>query len=74
MSAISCPVCGVTTDPAAEWESLKICGSCGSSLFVGDDGTVRRATAAETTTLSAEALQVLRSARGRIARPERRQP
>lgn len=73
MSAITCPVCSVTTDPAAEWETLAICGACGASL-VHDEGIIRRATAAETTTLSAEGLKVLRSARGRIARPERRQP
>ena len=69
---ITCPTCGNEAEPAARVDGVVVCGSCGASLVVSDDAPVRRATAAETTALSPEALQTLRAARGRVLRPERR--
>lgn len=68
---IACPVCGVTAEPAAQVRQILICAnpSCGASLVDMADGTiprlVRRATAADTTTLSDAELQTLRTARKR---------
>ena len=72
MSVLTCPVCGNEAEPAAQVDGVTVCGACGASLVVSDDAPVRRATAAETTALSAMALQTLRTARARLARPERR--
>jgi len=66
MSAICCPVCETTAEPAAAIGGLVVCAHCGASLVVTEaDGTVRRATAADTTVLSAADLQILRLARKR---------
>jgi NAD-dependent SIR2 family protein deacetylase len=73
LHVMTCPVCGHTfREPAAQIGTVLVCPACGSSLHADDDGTVRPATAAETTALSAADLQTLRTARGRIARPDRR--
>jgi hypothetical protein len=74
MTPITCAVCHDTMqEPAAQVGTIVVCPYCGSSLHQDDDGSVRRATAAETTELSDADLQTLRRARGRIARPGRRQ-
>lgn len=73
MDPITCPVCETTAAPAALIERVAVCAGCGASLHMSDDGGVRRATAAETSALSSGALQTLQQARGRIARPDRRQ-
>jgi hypothetical protein len=70
MSAITCPVCGTTAEPAAQVGMILICANptCGASLVEesGREGdTVRRATAADTETLTAAELQTLRKARKR---------
>jgi hypothetical protein len=44
--------------------ALRICATCGASL-VDENGTIRLATAADTTTLTAAELQTLRAARKR---------
>ena len=72
MSLITCPVCGNEREPAALVDGVAVCGACGSSLVVSEDAPIRRATAAETTALSPDALHILRAARGRLARPDRR--
>lgn len=68
-----CPACSADAEYAVQVATIAICAACGSSLHVDHDGSVRRATAAETTELSDADLQTLRKARGRIARPDRRQ-
>lgn len=68
MSPIRCPSCGLTGAPAAAIAALVVCGACGASGVI-DGGTVRRATAVDTTALSPTDLQLLRVARGKIARP-----
>lgn len=71
LDLIACPVCGTTAAPAAQVGTILICANptCGASLVDMADGTiprlVRRATAADTTTLSDAALQTLRAARKR---------
>jgi hypothetical protein len=67
MNAITCPVCGTTAEPAAQVGAILICAnpSCGASLVTDADAGVRRATAADTTALSAAELQALRTARKR---------
>lgn len=73
MDPLQCPVCHITAEPVAVVGAVAVCGECGASLHVDETGAVRRATAAETTELSDADLQTLRRARGRIARPDRRQ-
>lgn len=74
MTPVPCPVCQETiAEPAVRVATIAVCPYCGASLHVDQDGTMRRATAAETTDLSDADLQTLRRARGRIARPDRRQ-
>ena len=68
MPAITCPICRIDAEPAVQLETLAVCSGCGASLHL-DGGTVRRATAAETTALGPAALRVLRAAHGKIARP-----
>lgn len=68
-----CPVCAVEMEPAAQAETLAVCANCGASIHSDPDGTLRRATAVETSDLSDADLETLRRARGRIARPNRRQ-
>lgn len=70
MSAITCPICTNTAEPAATAGAVAVCGVCGASLFVGGD-EVRRATGEETLNLSAGERRTLQHARGRLARPER---
>lgn len=67
----ACPICHVTSAPAAQILAFAICGSCGASLVVAADGTVRAATGADTAALIAADLQELRRARGAIARKDR---
>lgn len=67
MSPITCVACGHTMQqPAAQVGSVLICANqtCGASL-VDEGGLIRRATAADTTTLSDAELQTLRQARKR---------
>lgn len=71
--AMICPACSVDAPYAVQVATIAVCAACGASLHVDQDGSVRRATAAETTELSDADLQTLRTARGRIARPGRRQ-
>lgn len=74
MTPLTCAVCHETmAEPAAQVGTICVCPYCGASLHQDEDGSVRRATAAETTALSDGDLQTLRRARGRIARPDRRQ-
>lgn len=72
MASYTCPSCEMTTEPAAQIGAIVVCGSCGASLHVSDDG-VRLAIAADTLTLNGDDLQRLRKARGKIARPDRKQ-
>lgn len=68
-----CPVCRADADPAAQVGTLAVCAACGASIHSDPDGTLRRATAVETSELGDADLDTLRAARGRIARPNRRQ-
>lgn len=66
MTPIHCPVCHDDMQaPAAQIGAIGVCPNCGASLVIGPDGDTRRATAADTTALSAEDLQTLRKARKR---------
>ena len=68
---ITCPVCGVTAEPAAAVAPILVCGHCGASL-VDDPATgIRRATGNDTPGLKAVDLRTLQQARARLARPER---
>lgn len=69
---ITCPVCDETEGSATQIESFAICGSCGATLVI-EDGIARRATGTETIALDSATLAALRKARGKVARPERRQ-
>jgi hypothetical protein len=62
---IACPLCDAIREPAARVASIAVCANCGASLVVRADETVRVATGADTTALSAADLQTLRKARGR---------
>ena len=73
ITAITCPLCASTTEPAAAIGAVLVCGACGASLVV-DDAGVRRATAADTTALRVEDLHTLQHARSVVARPGRRSP
>ena len=68
---ISCPVCQVTAEPAAQLGAIAVCRACGASLHVDASG-IRRATFADTTALGKADLSTLQHARAQIARPERR--
>lgn len=70
--AILCPLCEDVREPALQVGTVAVCGNCGGSLRV-HDAVVTAATASDIDTLSASDVQQLRVARGRIARPERRQ-
>ena len=77
---MTCPVCQFSGDPAASAGGVSVCAGCGASccedilsdLAMVGFGIVgaaifptwRRATAAETTKLSADDLATLRKARG----------
>lgn len=52
-------------EPAARIANVGICPNCGASFAFDADGTIRRATAADTTALSEADRQTLRKARGR---------
>ena len=69
---ITCPVCGETTEPKVSIRTLSICGHCGASLAVADDGTVTRATRLDTEGFDTLEMSQLVRARASIARPERR--
>jgi hypothetical protein len=69
-SPITCLACQTTGAPAAAIAGLVVCAACGASLVVDASG-IRRATAADTTALSAADLHGLRLARGKIARAAR---
>jgi hypothetical protein len=45
---------------------VAVCSNCGASSVIEESGTVRRATAADTTVLTAAELQTLRKSRGRV--------
>jgi hypothetical protein len=64
MTQICCPVCETTAEPAAQVGAIAVCAFCGASLHVEDGGS-RRATAADTTSLTAAELQTLRTSRKR---------
>jgi hypothetical protein len=68
MSVIACPVCGEAKEPAAHVTTIAVCASCGTSLAIAADGSVRRATAHDTDVLSASQLRQLQHARGQITR------
>ena len=75
---MTCPVCQLNGDPAASAGGVSVCAGCGASLCADEswardprldaldtqETMYRRATAAETTTLSADDLATLRKARG----------
>lgn len=70
----TCASCGRTfTEPAARVSVIVVCPECGASSVVDADNRTRPATAADTTALEPADLQILRKARGRIARADRRQ-
>lgn len=58
-----CATCGADGDPQAQWQALVICGNCGETLVLADDGTTRKAMADDTVTLPPEALAHLRLGR-----------
>lgn len=62
---MTCPLCEVTADPAAQIGAVVVCAHCGASLVLEEGYAARRATAADTTGLSPADLQTLRKARGR---------
>jgi hypothetical protein len=72
MSGITCPSCQQHLEPAVRVANLAICGGCGVSVVVELNGTVRRATAQDTTVLAPSDRAQLTSARARLARGERR--
>lgn len=68
MSAITCPLCQSTAEPAAQVGRVVICANpaCASpALYLEADGSVRLATGAETVGLTDAQLHTLRKARGR---------
>jgi ABC-type ATPase involved in cell division len=72
--SFTCAACEQTADePLAKVVSIAVCGLCGASNVINADGTTRLATGADTTVLNDAELRTLRIARGRIARPDRRQ-
>jgi predicted amidohydrolase len=70
---MTCPQGHTMTEPAATAAGIQVCAECGQSFLVDDAGVSRPATAADTTALSDVDLQTLRTARGRVARANRRQ-
>jgi hypothetical protein len=68
---ITCPVCGVDAEPAAQVGLVRVCGHCGASLLLEPDKPIRRATGNDLAGLSAVDLRTLQRARARLARPER---
>lgn len=71
---ITCAAChDAMLEPAARVEAIVVCPGCGASSVVDGAGGTRLATGADTIGLSAADLQRLRTARGRIARADRRQ-
>lgn len=69
---IHCPVCDTDITPVVRVGALVICPTDGSSLIVGEDGTVRRAVAIDVEALTATDQTMLRRARATIVRPERK--
>jgi len=59
--AVNCPACGQSVDLAPVVKDVGICGNCLASLVIGE--TPRRATAADTVSLTVEQLAALRKAR-----------
>jgi hypothetical protein len=68
---LTCAVCGKSGEPAAHIATVAVCSFCGVSNAIALDGTVTRATAADTTALSASDLARLINARRTIVRPQR---
>lgn len=68
---ITCPICGVSAEPAAQVGGVTICGHCGASLFLDPGKPIRRATGDDLAGLSAVNLRTLQHARALLARPER---
>lgn len=74
MTSFTCAACGlITPEPAARVGAIAVCPGCGGSSVVESEGQTRRATGEDTAALSESDLQQLRTARGRIARADRRQ-
>jgi hypothetical protein len=71
--SLLCPVCDETGPPLVSLKEILLCGSCGASLVINQLGMAVQASAQHTTALDVGELQQLRKARGRIARPERKQ-
>jgi len=69
MSALTCPVCQVTIEPAAHIGTVAICARCGASLVVEQNGVVRRAVALDVDALMPKDRTELAKARAAIARP-----
>jgi hypothetical protein len=68
---LMCAVCGHAAEPAAHIATVAVCASCGASNAIAIDGTVTRATAADTASLSARDLVTLTQARRQIAKATR---
>jgi predicted amidohydrolase len=70
---ITCPAQGHTFDtPAVRIANVGICPVCGDSYAVNQDGTIRRATAADTVPLSEADRDTLRKARPFTRRGQKR--
>jgi len=71
MSPVACPVCSrAPVEPAVVVGAVVVCALCGATLVLAPDGTVRRANGDDTGGLDPHDLQVLRTARGLVLRPE----
>lgn len=72
MSALLCPACNQSGEPAVRVGTIAVCASCGASVVIAPDYTVKRATLDDTTVLSPSELDTVRRARAKIVRGERR--
>ena len=72
MAEVLCPACGEAREPRTQVRNIAVCGACGASLVVQDDGSAVRAVAADTQVLTQPELSQLVRARASVARPERR--
>lgn len=66
-----CPLCHVEHEPALQISTIAVCGNCGGSVYAGVP--MRPAVALDLDALAPSDVQALKKARGKIARPERRQ-
>ncbi len=56
-----CSSCGHIAEPHAQWQNVVVCGTCGDTLVLADDGTTRKALGIDIDRLPAEALAHLRT-------------